>query len=74
LHFGGVSEYLEDFLARINTPVITHTDIMFFNRLIFDIPELFNFVSRTEALGSVKRAALYLGPDMATLSFHHPDS
>ena len=74
LYFSGVSEYLEDFLARINTPVIIRTEIMFFNRVIFDIPELFNFVSRTEALEPVKRAALYLDPDIATLSFHHPDS
>ena len=39
LEFQGNSEYLEDFLARINTPITTTTKIMFFNRVIFDIPQ-----------------------------------
>jgi Leucine-rich repeat (LRR) protein len=54
LEFQGISECLEDFLAQINTPVLTATKITFFNRVIFDIPQLFNFISRTEVLGSVK--------------------
>ena len=70
----GVSEYLEDFLVRINTPAISTATITFFNRVIFDIPQLFNFVSRTEGSGSVKRAMLSFDKHLARLSIHRPDS
>ena len=47
--FQGVSEYLEDFLVRMNTPVITTTKTTFFDRVIFNIPQLFKFVNRRGA-------------------------
>ncbi|KAI0249436.1 hypothetical protein BJV78DRAFT_1354257 [Lactifluus subvellereus] len=65
LDFEGVSEYLEDLLARINTPVITTTFITFFNRVVFNIPQLFEYLSRTEALGSAKRAELFFNKEPA---------
>ena len=74
LDYIGVSEYSEDFLARINAPAITATAIMLFNQVNFHIPQLFKFVSRTEALGPVKRAKLYFDNYFAGLSIHHPDS
>jgi hypothetical protein len=74
LQLQGDSEYLEDFLARINTPVITFTEITFFNRVVFNIPQLFNFVSCTKGLGSPKRAELFFDPDSAGLFVSHPDS
>ena len=46
LELGGVSEYWEDSLAWISAPAISVTFITFFNRVIFDIPQLFRFVSR----------------------------
>ena len=49
LFFQGVTEYLEDFLVRMNTPVITTTKITFFDRVIFNIPQLFKFVNRRGA-------------------------
>ena len=74
LFFQGVAEYLEDFLVRINTPVITIAMIRFFNRVNFDIPQLCKFISRTVALGSVKRAELAFYEGFATLSIAHPDT
>ena len=74
LELQGASEYLEDFLARINTPVLTTTEITFFNRVVFDIPQLFNFFSRTKALGSVKGAQLFFNPDSAVFSVYCRDS
>ncbi|KAI0249442.1 hypothetical protein BJV78DRAFT_1362871 [Lactifluus subvellereus] len=74
LQLQGVSEYLEDFLARINTPVITTTTITFFNRVVFNIPQLFEFLSRTEALGSAKRAELFFNKGCAILSVHRRSS
>jgi hypothetical protein len=61
-------------LVRINTPLITTAKITFFNRINFVIPQLSNFVSRTEARGSVKWAELFLNKHFAGLSIHRPDS
>ena len=74
LEIQGVSEYLEDFLVRINTPLITTAKITFYNRINFVIPQLVNFVSRTEVRGSVKWAELFLNNHFARLSIHRPDS
>jgi hypothetical protein len=63
---------LEDFLALINTPVVTTTDITFFNRVVFDIPQLFNFLSRTKALMLSKHVELSFRPDYAVFIVDHP--
>jgi hypothetical protein len=45
--FEGVSEYLEDFVARIDAPLLHRLDITFFHQLIFDNPQLVQFYART---------------------------
>jgi hypothetical protein len=45
--FQGVSEYLEDFVAQIDAPMLDSIQITFFHQLIFDIPELAQFMRRT---------------------------
>jgi len=45
--FEGVSEYLEDFVARIDAPLLHRLYITFFHQLIFDTPQLAQFVART---------------------------
>jgi hypothetical protein len=50
LHFTGVSEYLEDLVARIDSPLLDCLDISLFHQLIFDTPELTQFISRTPTL------------------------
>jgi hypothetical protein len=47
LEFFGVGEYLEDFVARIDAPLLKKLYITFFHRLIFDTPQLTQFISRT---------------------------
>jgi hypothetical protein len=47
LQFYGVSEYLEDFVARIDAPLFKNLTINFFHQLIFDTPQLTQFISRT---------------------------
>ena len=47
LHFEGVSEYLEDFVARIDAPLFDVLRIRFFHQLVFDTPQLALFISRT---------------------------
>jgi hypothetical protein len=44
--FYGASEYLEEFVARIDLPALTFLNIRFFNQLIFEIPHLCQFFSR----------------------------
>jgi hypothetical protein len=50
LRFTGVSEYLEDFVARIDAPLLHVLDIKFFLQLIFDTPQLAQFIDRTPQL------------------------
>jgi hypothetical protein len=47
LWFSGVSEYLEDLMARIDVPLLGFLHITFFHQLIFDTPQLAQFISRT---------------------------
>ena len=54
--FRGVSEYLEDFVARIRAPCLLHVEIRYFNQLIFHIPQLVRFIKRTENLGPFDQA------------------
>src|SRR6266699_1330344 len=45
--FEGVSEYLEDLVARIDAPLLDSLRIEFFHQLIFDTLQLTQFVART---------------------------
>jgi hypothetical protein len=45
--FKGVSEYLEDLVAWIDAPLLEYLHITFFQQLIFDTPQLNQFISRT---------------------------
>ena len=44
--FKGVGEYLEDLVARIDAPLLDDLDITFFHQLVFDTPQLIQFISR----------------------------
>jgi len=54
--FRGVSEYLEDLVARISAPLLHQLSIVFFMELIFDIPQLHRFISNTEVFKTLDRA------------------
>ena len=45
--FNGVSEYLDDLVARIDAPLLVKLNITFFHQLIFDTPQLTQLISRT---------------------------
>ena len=45
--FEGVSEYLEDLVARIDAPLLDTLYITFFHQLIFDTPQIAQFFART---------------------------
>ena len=57
--FHGVSEYLEDLVAQIDTPLLNKLLIHFFHQLIFDTPQLTQFISRTPKLKVYNLATLY---------------
>ena len=47
ISFNGVSEYLEDLVARIDAPLLDVFPIRFFHQLIFDTPQLAQFLARS---------------------------
>ena len=70
IDFHGTSEYLECLLATIDTPFLKSIHITFFNQLIFRIPQLSQFIHRTETQQSPNQATIYyFGADISvTLS------
>jgi hypothetical protein len=58
LSFWGVSEYFEDFVAQIDTPLLNELDITFFLDLIFDIPRLRHLICRADRLEPFDRAEM----------------
>jgi len=48
LYFRCDSEYLEDILSQIETPMLNECHFDFFNQLVFDTPLLGHFIRRTE--------------------------
>jgi hypothetical protein len=58
LSFYGVSEYFEDFVSQIDTPLLDELDITFFMDLIFDISQLRHFIRRAERLEPWNQAVM----------------
>ena len=57
LIFKGVSEYLEDLVARIDAPLLFTLGITLFNQIVFDTPQTIQFIGRTpgsKALGEAR--------------------
>ena len=48
--FHGSSEYLEHLLAQMDTPRLCSIDITYFNQLDYQVPQLSQFIRRTEHL------------------------
>jgi hypothetical protein len=53
--FEGVSEYLEDFMARIDAPLLDSIRIAFFSQLIFEVPQLAQFTRRTTGIQALNK-------------------
>jgi F-box-like len=56
LCFKGVSEYFEDLVAQIDAPLLNQIWIEYFHQLLFDTPQLLQFISRTNELKTSDRA------------------
>jgi hypothetical protein len=68
LYFHGASEYFEDLIAQIDTPVISVIHTEFFNQLVFDFPRSLQFVGRTKLQGLFKYARLSFRKDVAEIT------
>ena len=71
-NFRGASEYLEDLVARIDTPLFQHFTIVYFNQLYFHIPLLSQFISRTGSLdiARFKHARVEFGESQVCVSLY----
>ena len=58
LRFIGDDEYLEDFLSRIDTPLLDCINIEPFRKLVFDTRQLRYFIGRTETFKEPHRAVV----------------
>ncbi|KAI0286532.1 hypothetical protein BC826DRAFT_80013 [Russula brevipes] len=58
LAFEGMTDYSEDFLARIDTPVLDNFSMRFFLDLVFDVPHLKQFIGRATRLKPPKAASV----------------
>ncbi|KAH9970335.1 hypothetical protein BJV74DRAFT_262165 [Russula compacta] len=80
--FKGINEYLEDLVARIDTPKLIWLDIVLFADLMFNILQLYKFVTRTEGIKpynlanitfSATRIRIFLGYVGLRISCREPD-
>jgi hypothetical protein len=60
-HFVGVSEYLEDVVSQIDTPLLDTFHAVFFNQVVFDVPHLSQLISRVETLKTYCRVSVFFG-------------
>jgi hypothetical protein len=51
-YFHGTSEYLEDFVSRIDSPALRNIDLRLFNQIFFDLPQFSQFIPHLNALES----------------------
>jgi hypothetical protein len=72
-HFKGDSEYLEDIMARIDTPFLDGFYITFFNQLIFDTPRLRDFIARTKMLKAPRQADIWFFDGEVKVSLFRQD-
>jgi hypothetical protein len=69
--FQGVNKYLENFVAHIDTPLLKHLTIVYFNQLVnFYIPQLYHLITHTEslALPRLKHARVVFGESSVFVS------
>jgi hypothetical protein len=72
LLFRGVSEYLEDFVARIDTPSLKQLSVVLFMDLVFHIPRLHGFIHRTKGLMPCNQACMEFTDTMIKITLGSP--
>jgi hypothetical protein len=70
--FKGVTEYLEDLVARIDAPLLAQFSITFFNQLVFDLLQLTEFLCRTETFTAIDQALVDFEEHSPRVDFFSP--
>jgi hypothetical protein len=70
----GVNEYIEDFVARINTPLLHDITISFFNRLLFDTSQLNGFIGRVKIFNTLYQAEVHFQGERAYITLSSSES
>jgi hypothetical protein len=71
LHLKGIGEYLEDLAARIDAPLLDRLIITFFYQLIYDSPQLIQFMSRTPKFKAHNEALVVFTSYNVSLTLPH---
>ena len=72
--FKGVHEYLEELVAQIDAPRLCALSIMFFNDIVFETPELSQFINRTPIFRACDASDLIFRSHSADLRLQsHPE-
>ena len=72
LKFRGASEYLNNFVARVDAARLKDIDITFFNQIIFHIPQLARFINQIELQKSHREAVIRSCGRAISLTFAQP--
>ena len=67
--FKGASEYLEDLVTGIDAPQLNMLRVTFFNDIVFDMPQLSQFINHTPMSSAVENAHIVLKDVTARVSF-----
>jgi len=70
--FDGVSDYLEDFVARIDAPLLNRMSIEFFYQRTFDTPHLAQFIGRVPHLRSRDEARVLFSDEKVGITLPGP--
>jgi hypothetical protein len=67
--FKGASKYLEDLITHIDAPRLKHMNITVFHDIIFDMPQLIQFINRLSMSEALKKAHITLRERAASAGF-----
>ena len=70
--FDGASDYLEDFVARIDAPLLNRVTLEVFHQVTFDTPQLALFISRIPHLRARDEARILFSDDKASITLPGP--
>ncbi|KAI0286185.1 hypothetical protein BC826DRAFT_1109082 [Russula brevipes] len=72
--FEGMSEYLEDLVAHIDTPVLNQLNVTFFPMTVFDVRHLKQFIDRAKELKPPKAAEMRFASWSIHIDMQQPHS
>ena len=74
LGFHGTSEYLEEFVARVDLPALYRITIRLFNQIFFEIPQFCEFIPHINRLSSPNRVFVTHSVDFVSVLFEQDDN